>query len=185
MANQPEEEQQRAIEEADDATPSEHCSETKSLHQRPAECRPCEKNVHLILIRLKIGSGDVPGMFIKEYWTTDPPSQQWDVTAMVSAFLSMKEFWFAPIVTTPNDLFSIIWECSYRQQSQRRKQRLQWHTPLHRLRCNFNLIWFWKKKDLVMEGKTKLFQKYFLTFIIFCFFFTCGECRQGCLALAS
>ena len=27
-----------------------------------------------------------------------------------------------------------------------------------------------EKKDLVMEGKTKLFQKYFLTFIIFCFF---------------
>ena len=120
-------------------------------------------------LALTIGSGDVPGMFIKEYWTTDPPSQQWDVTAMVPAFWRMKEFWFF-IQTTPNDLFFIIWQCSYRQQSQRRKQRLQWHTPLHRLRCNFNLIWFWKKKDLVMEGKTKLFQKYFFTFIIFCFF---------------
>ena len=145
MANQPKEEQQRAIEEADDATPGEHCSETKSLHQRPAECWPCEKNTWYWSgwkLALTIGSGDVPGMFIKEYWTTDPPSQQWDVTAMVPAFWRMKEFWFF-IQTTPNDLFFIIWQCSYRQQSQRRKQRLQWHTPLHRLRCNFNLIWFW------------------------------------------
>ena len=78
---------------------------------------------------------------------------------------------FYPIVTTPNDLFFIIWECSYRQQSQRRKQRLQWHTPLHRLRCNFNLIWFWKIIGFSDRRKNKVIWEIFFDIYYFLHFF--------------
>ena len=103
---------------------------------------------HLILIRLKIG----PDNWV--WWCArnvhqgildDRPTipTMGRYTHGLSILRYEIVLFFYPIVTTPNDLFFIIWECSYRQQSQRRKQRLQWHTPLHRLRCNFNLIWFW------------------------------------------